>query len=93
MSIAAANVEQAAGVFTPDALCTLPADRLRRHGERARTTESGATRLPDIVPNPQNAYQALLTASWELDLWGRIRRLSESGRAPTSSPRTRRGVA
>jgi multidrug efflux system outer membrane protein len=33
------------------------------------------------VPNPQSAYQALASASWEIDLWGRIRRLSESAQA------------
>jgi outer membrane protein TolC len=34
-------------------------------------TESGATPFINGIPNPQTAYQALLTASWELDLWGR----------------------
>ena len=28
-----------------------------------------------------NVYQAFLTASWEIDLWGRIRRASEAARA------------
>ena len=44
-------------------------------------------------PNPQNAYQALLTASWEIDLWGRIQRLSESARANLfATDEARRGV-
>jgi multidrug efflux system outer membrane protein len=91
--IAAANVEQAAGVFTQTRSALFPQIGYGATGERARTTESGATRLPDIVPNPQNAYQALLTASWELDLWGRIRRLSESARANLlATDEARRGV-
>jgi multidrug efflux system outer membrane protein len=37
--------------------------------------------VPSIIPNPQNSYQVLASASWEIDLWGRIRRLSESAQA------------
>jgi len=41
--------------------------------------------LPTPVPSTVNpnftSYQATLLASWELDLWGRIRRLTESARA------------
>ena len=61
---------------------------------RARTTEAGATpQLAELIPNPQTSYQALLTASWEIDLWGRIRRLSESARANLlATDEARRGV-
>ncbi len=93
VKVAAANVEQAAGVFTQTRSGLFPQVGYGGLGERARTTESGATRLPDLVPNPQNAYQALLTASWEIDLWGRIRRLSESARANLlATDEARRGV-
>ena len=93
VKVAAANVEQAAGVFTQTRSGLFPQVGYGGTGERARTTEAGATRLPDIVPNPQTAYQALLTASWEIDLWGRIRRLSESARANLlATDEARRGV-
>ena len=93
VKVAAANVEQAAGVFTQTRSGLFPQIGYSGIGERARTSESGATRLPDLVPNPQNAYQALLTASWEIDLWGRIRRLSESARANLlATDEARRGV-
>ena len=93
VKVAAANVEQAAGVFTQTRSGLFPQVGYSGLGERARTSESGATRLPDLVPNPQNAYQALLTASWEIDLWGRIRRLSESARANLfATDEARRGV-
>ncbi len=53
-----------------------------QHGNRAAA-----------CPNPQTAYQAVLTASWEVDLWGRIRRLSESARANAlATDDARRGV-
>ena len=93
VKVAAANVEQAAGVFTQTRSGLFPQIGYAGTGERARTTESGATRLPDLVPNPQTAYQAVLTASWEIDLWGRIRRLSESARANLlATDEGRRGV-
>ena len=31
--------------------------------------------------NPQSVWQSVLTGSWEIDLWGRIRRLSEAAAA------------
>jgi multidrug efflux system outer membrane protein len=93
VKVAAANVEQAAGVFTQTRSGLFPQIGYAGTGERARTTESGATRFPDLVPNPQTAYQAVLTASWEIDLWGRIRRLSESARANLlATDEGRRGV-
>ena len=33
------------------------------------------------VDNPDNIYQAFLTATWEIDLWGRLRRATEAARA------------
>ncbi|MEF8724587.1 MAG: hypothetical protein V5B30_19070 [Candidatus Accumulibacter delftensis] len=27
-----------------------------------------------------NSYQAVISASWEIDIWGRIRRLNEAAR-------------
>src|SRR4029450_4820431 len=49
--------------------------------------------LGTAIPNPQTSYEALLTASWEIDLWGRIRRLSESARASLlATDEARRGV-
>lgn len=37
--------------------------------------------MPQGIPNPQTSYQTLASASWEIDLWGRIRRLSEAAQA------------
>lgn len=91
--IAVANVEQAAGVLTQTRSALFPQVGYGATGERAHTTESGATPLLGLIPNPQDAYQAALTASWEIDLWGRIRRLSESARANLlATDEARRGV-
>ncbi len=83
-----------AGADHADALGALSAGRLRRRPASAtRTPESGIVAAIPNYPNPQTAYQALLTASWEIDLWGRIRRLSESAQANMlATDEARRGV-
>ena len=49
--------------------------------------------MPAGVANPKNDFQLFGGVSWELDLWGRIRRLSESARADLySSEEARRGI-
>jgi outer membrane protein, multidrug efflux system len=94
VKVAAANVEQAAGVLTQTRSSLFPQVGYDGIGGRARTTESGvAPEVARLIPNPQSSYQALLNASWEIDLWGRIRRLSESARANLlATDEARRGV-
>jgi multidrug efflux system outer membrane protein len=94
VKVAAANVEQAAGVLTQTRSGLFPQVGYDGTGGRARTTEAGSTpELARLIPNPQTSYQALLNASWEIDLWGRIRRLSESARANLlATDEARRGV-
>jgi multidrug efflux system outer membrane protein len=94
VKVAAANVEQAAGVFTQTRSGLFPQVGYGATAGRARTTEAGATPvLEGVIPNPQSAYQALLNVSWELDLWGRIQRLSEASRANLlATDEARRGV-
>src|SRR5262249_3266093 len=56
-----------------------------------RFTEEGPT--PLFTKNPTSAFQLFGGASWEIDLWGRIRRLTESARADLlSTVEARRGV-
>lgn len=91
--IAAANVEQAAAVLTQTRAPLFPQASYGGEGAKQRGTESGATPVPPSVPNPQTQYQVLAGASWELDLWGRIRRLSEAARAQLlATEEARRGV-
>ncbi|MGE5090037.1 MAG: efflux transporter outer membrane subunit [Candidatus Levyibacteriota bacterium] len=94
VAIAAANVEQAAALLTQTRSALFPQVGYGGSGERSRASESGASpALASLLPNPQTAYQAVLSASWELDLWGRIRRLSEAARANLlATDEARRGV-
>jgi multidrug efflux system outer membrane protein len=94
LKVAVANVEEAAGVFTQTRSQLFPQIGYSASGERSRTTEAGANALVSrLSPNPSSAYQAALTASWEIDLWGRIRRLSEAALGNLlASDEARRGV-
>ncbi|HQR11513.1 MAG TPA: efflux transporter outer membrane subunit [Casimicrobiaceae bacterium] len=94
VKVAAANVEQAAGVLTQTNSPLYPQIGYQGLGGRARTTEAGLRpEVASVIPNPASSYQALLNATWEIDLWGRIRRLSESARANLlATDEARRGV-
>ena len=91
--IAAANVLQALAVITQTRSQLFPQVGYSANGEQARTPDTGIRAVIPNYPNPQTSYQALLTASWEIDLWGRIRRLSESAQATMlATDDARRGV-
>lgn len=93
VQIAAANVEAAAAVLTQTQAPLFPQVGYGAQGSRERFSEKGAVPLPSGVPNPRSNYQILAGASWELDLWGRIRRLTESAQAQLlASEEARRGV-
>lgn len=81
IKIATSNIERAAGVLVQARSPLFPQIGYGGSAARERASEAGAVPVPPIIPNPQTSYQALASASWEIDLWGRIRRLSESAQA------------
>ena len=93
IQIAAANVEQAAALLTQTRSQLFPAVGVGAGAQRERTREPAFASMIPNYPNPASAYQAALQASWELDLWGRIRRQSEAAYANVlASDEARRGV-
>lgn len=57
---------------------------------RARASED---KIPSFVKPLSTTFSALLTASWEIDLWGRIRRETEAAKANLfATEEARRGV-
>jgi multidrug efflux system outer membrane protein len=92
--VAAANVEQAAAVLTQARAPLFPQIGYTATGERDRTPQASyPPELAGFFPNPKSAYQVVATASWELDLWGRIRRQTETARANLlATDDARRGV-
>jgi multidrug efflux system outer membrane protein len=93
VQIAAANVEQAAALLTQTRSQFFPAVGYGAGAQRERAREPAfAAQIPNY-PNPSSAYQAALQASWEIDLWGRIRRQSEAAYANVlATDEARRGV-
>jgi multidrug efflux system outer membrane protein len=93
IQIAAANVEQAAALLTQTRSQLFPAIGYGAGAQRERTREPAFASLIPNYPNPASAYQAALQASWEIDLWGRIRRQSEAAYANVlATDEARRGV-
>ena len=93
VQIATANVQAAAGVLTQTEAPLFPQVSYGAQGARARYSEDGSISLPSALANPRTNYQILAGATWEIDLWGRIRRLTESAQAQLlASEEARRGV-
>ena len=93
VKIAVAKVDQASGLLIQTRSPLFPQVNYSGSGEQQRLTELSATPLSPAIPNPQTAYQVLAGASWEIDLWGRVRRLTESAQANLlNSEYAKRGV-
>jgi len=98
VKIAAANVEQALGIVTQTRSDLYPQIGYGASGEKRRLQDTARsdTQLSDMqlrIPNKLETYQAFLSASWELDLWGRIRSLSDAAQANMlATEEVRRGV-
>jgi multidrug efflux system outer membrane protein len=89
---AAANVQQAAAVLTETQSQFYPQVGYDAGGTRQQFST-------DFLPNrsstarTQSTYSVVGSASWELDLWGRIRRQSEAAQANLlATEEARRGV-
>jgi outer membrane protein, multidrug efflux system len=82
IQIAAANVEQAAGFLTETRSAMFPQATYNAAGARSR-----------LAGDTRNSYGAVAGATWDVDLWGRVRRLSEAARADLlATEEARRGV-
>lgn len=91
--IAAANVERAAGAFVTTRSPLFPQFGYGAQGSRDRFSDDTANPVAPGIKNPQTTYQAGASASWELDLWGRIRRETEAAQANLlATEEARRGV-
>lgn len=93
VEIAVASVEQAAGVLTTTRSPLFPQLNYQADAARQRYNQFSGTRFSSFGVTTQTTYQVLAGASWEIDLWGRIRRLTESARANLlATDEARRGV-
>ena len=78
LEIAAARVDEFAAVLAGTRSQAFPQIGYALSGSRSRASEK---QIPDIVDPLSSSFGALLSASWEIDLWGRIRRETEAARA------------
>jgi outer membrane protein, multidrug efflux system len=82
LRVAVARVEQARALAARARGEFLPAIGYEGNIGRARGAEFGAiTVLPGAPVSTESAFLGLITASWEPDIWGRIRRQYEAARA------------
>jgi len=96
--IAAARVDQYLGTLVVTRSVLYPqvgvSPGLPVQAARQRLShQSSFAPIPNEVDTEFAFYQAALSASWELDLWGKVRRQAESDRATVfASEESRRGV-
>lgn len=89
--IAAARVEEYYGRVMTARAGLFPQVGAEMGGGRQRLSTNGGSVVP--IDNPFNQVRADVFASWEIDLFGRIRRLTEAARADwASSEQARRST-
>jgi outer membrane protein, multidrug efflux system len=81
VKIAAAVIEEFMGRYGVVRAPLFPQIGAGASAGRDRATEEGPSPLTRSVENPADNYQLFLSASWEIDLWGKLRRATEAARA------------
>lgn len=90
LRIAAARIDEFAAILAGTTSQASPQIGYGASGNRSRASED---KIPDLLDPYSTTFNALLSASWEIDLWGRIRRETEAARANLlASEEARRGV-
>ena len=90
LRIATARVDEFAAILAGTKSQGSPQIGYGLSGNRSRASEQ---KIPDIVDPLSTTFSTLLSASWEIDLWGRIRRETEAARANLlATEEARRGV-
>jgi multidrug efflux system outer membrane protein len=81
LKIAAARVDQFLGSLDTTRSQFFPQISGTASVSRQKDTETGPIPFPAGVSSIYNNNQAYLSVSWEIDIWGRIRRATEAARA------------
>ena len=81
VKIAAARVEEYVGQYWVARSGLFPQLGASGSGGRQRVTENGPTSLGSSYQNPATVYQGAFNGTWEIDVWGRLRRATEAARA------------
>lgn len=81
LQLAAARVEEFAGRYAVTRAGLFPQVAGAATQLRKGVTQYGTPPWPATADNPYSDSQILFSASWEIDLWGRLRRAKEAARA------------
>ena len=88
LRIAAERVLQARAVYGIARSDQFPAVDVSAGVTAARSSQAGANRgVPASADRDVSYTQAGFSLGWELDVWGRLRRLSEAAARSTSRPK------
>jgi multidrug efflux system outer membrane protein len=91
--IAAGRVEEFMGRAAIARAAQFPQVAAGAAGSQQAVTNYVNPAWPSTAENPYWQYQTFLTASWQIDLWGQLRRSSEAARADLlATDEGRRGV-
>jgi multidrug efflux system outer membrane protein len=90
LRIATARVDEFAAILAGTRSQAFPQVGYGLSGNRTRSSQE---KLPSFVDPLSTTWSSILSASWEIDLWGRIRRETEAARANLlATEEARRGV-
>jgi len=81
LKIAAARVEEYIGYYWVGRSGLFPQISASGKGGQQRGTENGQSPMPTNINNPATLYSGALHGTWEIDIWGRLRRSTEAARA------------
>jgi multidrug efflux system outer membrane protein len=81
VKVAAARIEQFVGQYVTTRAAFFPQIGAGASGGMQRFPENGSTTFSSNVKNPNDVWQVFLNGNWEIDIWGKIRRATESARA------------
>ena len=87
LRIATARVDEYVGRFWVGRSGLFPQIGAYGSATQDRASERGATPIPSTVKNPIENYQAGFNGSWEIDIWGKLRRATEASKADLLSNR------
>ncbi|HKY01489.1 MAG TPA: efflux transporter outer membrane subunit [Burkholderiales bacterium] len=78
---AVARIDEAEAFLRETNASLYPQIDLDAAAERSKVSTRGSTPTSGNIPNPRNNFQLTAATSFELDVWGRLRRATESARA------------
>ena len=82
LRIATARVEEYVGRYWEGRSGLFPQVSGSASAGRARSSEEGMSPvLTSAMKNPVDSYQAAFNGTWEIDLWGKLRRATEASKA------------